>query len=58
MNGWPIDMVRISNDEAVYEPLGIRAKRLPIKDESRKRYWEGRDGLNAWRDEAPFDMEW
>jgi hypothetical protein len=58
VNGWPIDLVRIYNDRFVYKPLGIDAKRIPLKDASEGKLWEGRDGLLAWRDEAPFDIEW
>ena len=55
---WPIDLIKIEDGEAVYEPLGLRAKRIPMKDEVRRGFWEGMDGLRAWRVEAPWDMEW
>lgn len=58
VDGWPIDLIRIQDAEVVYEPLGLKAKRIPMKDEGRTRFWEGKDGLRAWRIEAPWDMEW
>ena len=58
VNGWPIDMVKVQNETFVYEPLGISAVRKPLKVVERHRFWEGLDGLLAWRHEAPFDMEW
>jgi hypothetical protein len=58
VNGWPVDMIRISENKLVYEPLGLIAERKPMKDESSRFWWQGRDGLLAWRDEAPFDMDW
>jgi len=33
VNGWPIDLVRIGDNRIVYEPLGVDAKRRPLKDE-------------------------
>lgn len=58
MNGWPVDMIRIEDEVLLYEPLGIKAKRLPLKTSDKAKYWHGQDGLFAWRVEAPFDMEW
>jgi hypothetical protein len=58
VNGWPVDMIRISENKLVYEPLGVSAERKPMKDECSRSWWQGRDGLLAWRDEAPLDMEW
>jgi hypothetical protein len=57
VDGWPIDLIKIQDGEVVYKPLGLKAKRIPMKDEG-KRFWNGRDGLRAWRVEAPWDMEW
>jgi hypothetical protein len=58
VDGWPIDLVRIEGGRVVYKPLGINAERIPMKDEGKTRFWYGMDGLQAWRDEAPWDMEW
>ena len=58
IDGWPIDLVRIEDGRFVYKPLGIMAERIPLKVEEGKRFWEGIDGLRAWRNEAPPDMEW
>jgi hypothetical protein len=58
VDGWPIDLVRIEDGRIVYRPLGVNAERIPMKDERKSRFWEGMDGLRAWRDEAPWDMEW
>jgi hypothetical protein len=33
VNGWPIDLIRVSDDRLVYRPLGIDAKRVPMEDE-------------------------
>jgi hypothetical protein len=33
VNGWPIDLIRISDDRLVYRPLAIDAKRVPMEDE-------------------------
>jgi hypothetical protein len=56
VNGWPVDLIKISGEHFVYEPLGIDAKRIALKA---GRASQGvRNGLLAWRDEAPFDMEW
>jgi hypothetical protein len=49
VKGWPIDLVKIGGDRIVYEPLGVDAKRRPLKDELAA----GKDGLLAWRVEAP-----
>jgi hypothetical protein len=54
VDGWPIDLVRIVNETILYAPLHISAKRTPVENLR----GEGLDGLLAWRDEAPFDMEW
>jgi hypothetical protein len=54
VDGWPIDLVRIVNETILYAPLHVSAKRTPVENLRR----EGLDGLLAWRDEAPFDMEW
>ena len=58
MKGWPIDLVRIKDDRIVYDPLGVDAKRIPLKDQEEGSRFNGKDGLLAWRDEAPFDMSW
>lgn len=57
VNGWPIDLVRIFDGRLLYNPLGINAERIPMDDTITGKF-EGKDGLMAWRDEAPFDMEW
>jgi hypothetical protein len=57
VNGWPIDLVRIIDGRLMYNPLGINAERIPMEDVKEKLF-AGKDGLLAWRDEAPFDMEW
>ena len=48
VKGWPIDLVRIGDDRIVYEPLGVDAKRRPLKDELAA----GKGGLLAWNVEA------
>jgi hypothetical protein len=58
VNGWPIDLVRIVDGRLLYNPLGINAERIPVKDGIDKKCFEGKDELRAWRDEAPFDIEW
>ena len=57
VNGWPVDLVQISDGKLLYEPLGINAERKPAEVPNGK-WWTGKDGLMAWRYEAPFDMEW
>ena len=58
VNGWPIDLVKFVDGRLLYNPLGINAERVPIEDVAEDKVFEGKDGLLAWRDEAPFDMEW
>jgi len=60
VNGWPIDLIRIEAGKVIYRPLGIEAKKVPPGDDdfTKGRTVGGKDGLFAWRDEAPFDMEW
>lgn len=57
VNGWPIDLVRIVNETILYNPLGVNAKRAPVENLLGK-YFDWKDGLVAWRHEAPSDMEW
>jgi hypothetical protein len=57
VNGWPIDMIRFSKNKLVYETLGVITERKPMKDESSRLWWQGRDGLLAWWDEARFDID-
>jgi hypothetical protein len=58
VNGWPIDLVRIFDGRLMYNPLLINAERIPMEDTAQETLFDGKDGLMAWRDEAPFDMEW
>jgi len=58
VNGWPVDMIRIEDEMLVYEPLGIKAKKMPWEWHEKKRFRSGKDGVVAWTDQAPFDMEW
>jgi hypothetical protein len=55
IKGWPIDLIKISGERFVYPPLDIEAKRMPMDDFKKVR---NKDGVTAWREEAPFDMEW
>ena len=57
VNGWPLDLVRIIDGRLMNNAFGINAERIPMEDVQEKLF-EGNDGLLAWRDEAPFDMEW
>jgi hypothetical protein len=54
VRGWPVDLIRIVDETVVYEPLGIRAKRLPLKI-GRKGGW---GGLRAGGGQVLFDMGW
>lgn len=57
VNGWPIDLIRIIDGRLMYNPLGINAERIPMEDIEEKLF-EGKDGVLAWRDEAPFNIQW
>ena len=53
VNGWPVDLIKISGERLLYEPLRIDAMRNPEENVFKRR----NSGWMAWRDEAPFDME-